>query len=389
MTDDTSCEAGAQSGEVQRQGALARAEARPIDGEAQRLAKLALADLRYHPPLGGLAAGAAALEVMGGRLLAPGLVRASGPVVTHALAFPRTLSAVCGLITFLFAVVAFIRWPGTASPGRRLVVATFAGVFVPCLVLAAAVSAASLHRQLIILGLAAAHLMAIIVGLSALPYRTPPSLRSALLAVVIACAASVSAVATFQLQLGSRPSLVPPADLQRIRSVLLASAEVAWLCVLVGASFHLLGRSLRRWAVALVIAPLPALALLSAGGSMGLPATLVFYATFHLSAFPSTPLLYAGVVGVAAGAAFVGVLRGAPPFRQLALGLVFWLAAGASPVVPIRLLYLALSVLLMARCAQVLDPDGGWSRRRPWRVSRRHPAPTGTSETGGGLGDSR
>src|SRR5690606_15947850 len=94
--------------------------------------------------------------------------------------FPRNLAAVAGVIAVLAWLIAFLRLPGYASIGLRLVVAAFAGIFLPSVVVAALFTPAMLRRNLVVFGLAAANVLVALVAMSAARYRPERTLRVAL-----------------------------------------------------------------------------------------------------------------------------------------------------------------------------------------------------------------
>ena len=357
----------------------AGAEGSPTDeGDA------ALRWLRAAPPLALLAMVAALFELGLARLGYQGLADVLDPATVRDVKdwarFPRNLAAVAGVISLAIGLLSFLRLPGFAPVGRRLAVAAFSGIFVPSVVVAAMLPAATLRPKLVIFALAAANVLVTLLSMTAVRYRPSRALRVAVACLGVAAFSSLAVVGLGQL-LHVREGLWAPIAALFIdhasaaQTFLLGirhAGELAWLTTLVaGAGALAIGggsaRRHRRVAVWLGVSAVLVIALVASHEVLGHRFRLAIIWAFRLGlVVDDLPALYALPLGLGLGGALTGLARPEPAARQLAMGLGVWLAAGYAPHTPIQLLYLVLAALLVTRAAQALDPDGAWRERQPW-----------------------
>lgn len=370
-----------------------------------------VAGLARVPPLGLLAVGAALFELVLARAIWHGgsqVLDAGELIELRRLArFPRNLAAVAGLGALVTALFAFLRLPGFASIGRRLAVAAFSGVFVPSIVVAAALPAAMLQPKLVVFGLASAHVLVALLALTAVRHRADPPVRAAVALAGLAAFATLLFVGLGQLAnaqggfwravgaaLGGATG---EGWLMGIRH----AGELAWLGVLVAGTVAVAwdrNRPGLRPRVALVVGAAVALtAGLAALASLaGLGVRFFLIGGFRLDLFvDALPIAYAAPLGVGLAGALVGIARSEPSTQQLGAALLAWLAAGFGPHTPIQLLYLVLGAAMLARAAQARDSDDRWRSRQPWArffapaVPRPSDPSAGKPEPVGDLGEGR
>ncbi len=166
----------------------------PLEGAADA----ALRALSHVPPLAMLALAAALAELVLARFVWHGFTETL-PTDVLILArrwarFPRNLAAVAGLFALVWAIFGFLRHPGYAPIGRRLVVAAFSGIFVPSIAVAALIPAALLRRNLVLFALAAANVLVILIGMTAVRYRAGRAVRAAVGLATASCLLSLSIV---------------------------------------------------------------------------------------------------------------------------------------------------------------------------------------------------
>lgn len=347
-------------------------------------AESALRVLRVAPPLALMAVVAALFELALARLGYQGLADVIDEVTVRELKdwarFPRNLAAISGLTSLAVGLLAFLRLPGYAPVGRRLAVAAFSGIFVPSVVVATLLPAATLRPKLVIFGLAAANVLVTLLAMTAVRHRPWRGLRPAVACVGIAAFVSLAVVGLGQLAQSPGGLWGPLATLfidhagatQTFLLGLRHVGELAWLGVLGLGGWALAtgggsARRHRRIAIWLGVGAIVAVALFLAYQGVGHRFRLALIWAFRLGlVIDEAPAAYAIPLGLGLGATLTGLARPEPAARQLAMGLALWLAAGYAPHTPIQLLYLVLSALLITRSAQALDPDGEWRERQPW-----------------------
>ncbi len=344
----------------------------------------ALAAVSRVPPLALLAVGAALFELVLARAVWHGLndvLAANDIVELRRLArFPRNLSAVAGLGALLVALFAFLRLPGFASIGRRLVVAAFAGVFVPSIVVAAVLPAAMVQPKLVVFGLAAANVLVTLLALTAARYRPEPALRVAVALASATAFATLLVVGLGQLaraeggfwQAVGAVLVENPSGAERLLLGIRHLGELAWMGVLAtgcAAAAWDRGETGARVRVAVTVALVVACAggLLVVQDVSGHRFRYLLFGSFRLGLFvDDVPAVYALPLGLGLAGAFSALARPSPAMQQLGAGLLAWLCAGFAPHTPIQLLYLVLGAALLSRAAQARDPDGAWRTHQPW-----------------------
>lgn len=344
----------------------------------------ALAALSRVPPLALVAVGAALFELVLARAIWHGLndvLPANDLVELRRLArFPRNLSAIAGLGALLVALFAFLRLPGFASIGRRLVVAAFAGVFVPSIVVAAILPAAMVQPKLVVFGLAAANVLVTLLALTATRYRPEVSLRVAVGLASATTFATLLVVGLGQLahaeggfwQAVGAVLVENPSGAERLLLGIRHLGELAWLGVLcagcAAAAWDRGGPGVRgRVAVTVVLAVTFAAGLLALQQVAGHRFRYLLFGSFRLGLFvDDLPAVYSAPLGIGLAGAAVALARPSPALQQLGAGLLAWLCAGFAPHTPIQLLYLVLGAALLGRAAQARDPHGAWRSHQPW-----------------------
>lgn len=354
----------------------------------ERAADEALTVLSEAPPLMLLVVVAALFELTLARVLWHGFSDVIDVETLRRLRdlarFPRNLAAVGGTAGLVFALLSFLRHPGFAPIGRRLAIAAFSGIFVPSVVVAALLPAASLRPRLVIFGLAAANVLVTLLAMTAVRYRPPRAVRVAMGLVAATAFLSLTVVGLGQLVateggpwewLGSVLA-AHPSTTQQVRLALRHLGEVAWMGVLFAGAWTVVERRRDRGRGPL-IAAVVTLVLLVVGWAalqqvVGHRFRLLLFGAFRFglclddrSAF-YLPGFYALPLGAALGGGLFGLADRNPAVRQLGAGLILWLAAGYAPHTPIQLLYLVLACICLTRAAQALDPEGEWRERQPW-----------------------
>jgi len=360
----------------------------------ERAADQALEILREAPPLAVMAVVAALFELSLTRIAWHGLPDVVDLELLRSVRdlgrFPRNLAAVGGLVALLFALLGFLRLPGFASIGRRLAVAAFSGIFVPSIVVATVFPYATLRAKLVVFGLAAANVLVTLIGMTAARHRAPISLRLASGLVALTAFVSLAVVGLGQLLAADPRSLgwvgaLLSSDASRNQSMLLILrhiGEACWVGVVVGGTVTVLhgkpaGRDARYVVAGLLLAATVIAAVLFRE-EIGHRFRLMVFGAFRLGIFiDAMPTLYAVPVGTGLAGGLVGLASRRPPVRQLAAGLLLWVAAGYAPHTPIQLLYLVLSATLITRSSQAMDPKGEWRERHPW-LRLMGKAPTGS-----------
>lgn len=359
----------------------------------ERAADEALGVLRHAPPLALIAACAALFELLLARLGWHGLTDLAGPETVRQLGrwarFPRNLAAVAGVIALVASLLHFLRFPSFAPIGRRLAVAAFAGIFVPCILVATFLPHASLRPRLVVFGLAAANVLVTLLGLSSLRYRAEIGLRVAVIASALSAFLALVVIGISQLlhveggvwawlaaMLTRNPGATQSAHLA-IRHV----AELAWMVVLLAGAWTTMGgepeeRSRARLGAGLGLTVVLVAAFLGLAEAVGHRFPLVLFGSFRVMLFlDAAPAVYAVPLAVGLAGGLVGLGRERPEARQVGMALWLWLAAGFAPHTPIQLLYLVLAAMLLVRSAQAYDPSGTWRMHQPWlRLIGRRPS---------------
>jgi hypothetical protein len=347
----------------------------------ERAADLAVEALSSAPALALVAAVAALCELGLARVIWHGLTDViDAPELLELrrwARFPRNLAAVAGLGTLLVGLAAFLRFPGHATIGRRLVVAAFSGVFVPTVVVAALVPAEMLRRRLVIFGLAAANVLVTLFAMTAVRYRPEPALRIAVGLAAATAFLTLTVVGLGQLAQAegtweSAAALLNE-NANSTEQVLLGmrhAGELAWLGVMIAAGVVAVWDRDENVLRARVLAAVGltfvfAIAIIAFGQLAGHRFRFMLFGSFRLGLFVDDwPAVYALPLALALAGAVLALAR--RELRQLGAGVLLWLAAGFGPHTPIQLLYLVLGALLLTRTAQARDPRGAWRTKNPW-----------------------
>jgi len=348
-----------------------------------RAAERTLSIISEAPPLALLAVVAALFELALARLGwhgLPDVIDLEDLRQLRDLArFPRNLAAVSGLVALIASLLSFLKLSGHATIGRRLVVATFSGVFVPSILVATVLPYASVRARLVVFSLAAANVLITLLAMTAARYRPAAPLRLAtgLLAATAFLSLSVVGLGLLMSSQGGPLGWIAAFFVSRLESsqrallMLRHLGEVAWMVVLVGGAMAALqaekrGRNARFLAAALILLGVVG-ACLWAHDELGHRFRLMIFGAFRLGLFlDQVPTLYAVPLGIGLGGGVVALTANGKEIRQLGMGLLLWLAAGYAPHTSAQLLYLVLGAMLISRSAQARDPSGAWRQRHPW-----------------------
>ncbi len=351
----------------------------------ERAADAALAALRHAPALALITTIAALFELAMARVGWHGLTDLASPETVREIGrmarFPRNLAGVGGSVALVLGLLQFLRFPSFAPVGRRLAVAAFAGIFVPCILVATYLPHASLKPRLVIFGLAAANVLTTLLGLSALRFRAPLGLRVAVVGASVAAFLTLVWIGMsqiLQVEGGALAWLAAlmqsnPGPTQTIHLAIRHVGELGWMAVLLGgawtATFGEPGeRSRPRVAVALFLWVVFVAAFLAGASAVGHRFPIVVFGTLRLMlALESAPELYAVPLAAGLAGGLVGLAHRRPETRQVGMAVLLWLCAGYGPHTPIQLLYFVLAATLLVRSAQAYDPRGVWRGRAPWR----------------------
>lgn len=310
--------------------------------------------LESAPALALLAALAAVCDLVVNRVVLRGLADALGHGAAVDLArwgmLPRNLAAVAGLVALGFALVDFIRIRGHLPLRRRIVLAAFAGIFLPTALLATVLPEEKTTTQVVLLATGAANVLAVLTGLTAVRFTSPPALRiglaGAITAVFFAFAALV--LAMLGTQLGWNTGYVIASAMRRV-------GEIAYLLTAVPVGLAVFaGRGEPRGQLQLALGLGAAFALMVAmfWGRLELRAefAVVLYGAQRVELFIDTfPLAYALPLALATGVGIAGLASASAAKRQAACGLLLVLAAGYSPKSPGPLLVMVLGLALLSR----------------------------------------
>ena len=360
-------------------------------GSVRRAADEALELVERLPPLALMAVVAAVFELFLARIAWHGLYDIVDPTLLRELRrlarFPRTLAAVAGIVALIVALMSHLRLPGWAPVGRRLAVAAFSGVFVPAVVVATVLPAASLRRRLVIFGLAAANVLVVLLGMSAARYRPGRGVRVATVTATVTCFVALAVVGLGQLAHVDGPGalgglgalfMAHASATQRVLMGMRHVGEIAWMVTPMAAAWTVAAKGPEAGRPGRIRA-LVALAVVLAGAVLGFQQLvghrfrLALFGAFRLGLFTDdAPALYAIPLGVGAAGAVLALGRRSEALRQLGAAMILWLAAGYAPHTPIQLCYLVLGGMLLSRAAQGLDRTGAWRTHQPWaRFVRR------------------
>ncbi|MGF1468075.1 MAG: hypothetical protein ACFCGT_18285 [Sandaracinaceae bacterium] len=391
MNEETTGPAAARAGapvvEPRHPSATDDAESPAESGDAA--ASTVLDALRAAPPLTTLAAVAGVAELVASRWLWLTLGSRPGADATMMalrrqgwLDLPRTLAALAAMVGLAFGLASFLRLPGYAPMGRRLSVAAFSGILLPAFLVAIFLPRAFTQERLVLLALAATHVLVTLVAITAARYRAGGPFRIATSLAALAGFLTLVTVGLRRLAEAPARGLWAPVTglLQAysvatlgLLSVLQSVGEGAWLGVLLAGGVAAAGGATgtgrwRRLGLAVSLAAVLSLLGLRAADLLGPSFGLFLYGSFRLQAlFSSFPALYVIPLAFGLASALIAMVRSDPGRRQAGLGVLLWLLAGYGPHTPYQMIYLLLGALLLSRSAQALDPNGEWQHRRPWQ----------------------
>ena len=312
-------------------------------------------ELSRVPPLTHLAAIAAIVHVALYRILLPLLASRGVSLPTLlklAAPFSLNLSACAGLVALLVATLEIVRARELTHLGRRLVIATLAGVLVTTVALATFLPNGHLNAQPQLVLLAAGALHTLVVQLAMTALRGAESLAGKTTVGLVA-ATSLFALTSLIVR-HAEPVARWPFAYEGVAS-LHALGELAYLLVPIAAAFvvspwddDLSSRAARR---AGAIAVFCMAVLFSAAARI--PSSVyahVMYSTLRLEwALDRASLGYGVPISLAVGAATSALMSRDSRHRQGGAALFLWLAGGYNPLTPARIFMSALAVTLVCR----------------------------------------
>jgi len=305
------------------------------------------------PPLAGLAA----LGSVADLLLNTVFVRSLPASFDHqqrldAVAagdFVRNLAAVAGLGTLLFLVIDLIRTRGWAPPTRRVVFASFAGLFLPAAALAVVLPHAQVTREIVFAAIAGGTVLAVLLALTAVRFPAPGALRFGLGLLGLSTLLSFTAW-TAAAVVGARAAETT----QALRSV----AEIAHLASLPLIAFAVapLGDKGWRGQVGRGLGALLGLVVLGAYNigrvRLGNAFPELFYGVTRWSLFiEDAPLVYGYVLAVTTALLVTAVVAGDASQRQGGIAVALLIRGGLAPRTIAGALALVLGTGLVARAA--------------------------------------
>jgi hypothetical protein len=340
--------------------ARAAAESGPPDIEAAFAAHV-----RQTPPLCWMSALSALCAMLISQILVPALSGTSPREFLFALGrwgdFATNLAAISGLTALCFGLYAFVRHSTRVGLRLRLMLAGFAGIFLPTIALSTLFERQRTTTQIVVYALGAAYVLGTLVNTAAARVRR--QLFPRCVALLAATMSTLTLVAQ-ALQLVSRTHL-SVWQLQAFE-LLLALGELCYLGLLLSLSALVLpARATRRDRLArllsFAVVPAVLISLYLAERTLQNEYALLLYHAQRVNLFIDTwPRLYSAPLAVAVAAVLAGGLSGDALRRQGAAGLCLLLSAGFSPHAPGRLLSLALALVLIART--VIGPTARTTR---------------------------
>jgi hypothetical protein len=312
-------------------------------------------DVDAAPPLSWLAALAALCAMTINQLLVPGLGRGPQRVLAQELsrygAFATNLAAIAGLIAIGFGLHAFLRYSPVINLRRRLLLGTFAVIFLPTVAVATLFERQRTTAQAVLFALGAAHVLGANVSLCAVQAATRRYARGlGVLAAAMALLALLAQVVELLQQVGLR------AWHAQAHSALSGMGELCYLALLCGMTPLLLpARGDTRGRVARLagffVLPIVLGGLYAAERMLESDYALLLYHSQHVTLFiDSWPRIYAIPIALALAGSFAAVLGSPDPARsQAAAGVLLLIGSGYSPAAPGRLLTFALALVLIAR----------------------------------------
>lgn len=327
-------------------------------------------ELARAPLLAYLAAAAAIVDLVVNRWWIRSLDQESSRDLQFDLqlwgSLPRNLAAIAGVVALAAALITFVRLPGYAPIRRRLSLAAFAGIFLPTVTLATMLPREYTSVQLVVFGIGAGNVLAILAALTSLRRPGPVGLRVAL---AIASVSSLTAMLALLFGLMEGYSEIVALGVLLLRR----ACEALWLAIPFVVAVSILPRieemrarerlALGGGAVAAMFA---AAALTSAAIALREDFAIVLYGAFRVEwALDVWPLVYLVPIGVYAGVAATALLARSPATRQVGAALLLLLCAGQAPRAPGRLLAMVLGVTILARAAIAMRDRVGAPLKRP------------------------
>jgi hypothetical protein len=328
----------------------------PGDGEPL------LGPLARAPGLAMVAAAAAVVSL----LLNQVVLRSIGPSLPHDrvvllarwFSLPRNLAAIAAIVALLGAIYHFLRLRRIAPLERRMLVAAFAGVFLPTVTFAALFPAPHFLAStpmapggLLLLGLGSASTLGVMVVLIAIGRHGPFGLRGALALYGLSVLFALGAVVA--------PLFFAGAEMWRTSAqvvrVLRGASEVTYLLaplVAVPSLRPVYPPRRARLGLGVGTAVAAAVVGLFAWGRLALRSdfAVVLYGVQRLDLLLDVvPWLYALPLAAGFGMGAAALTSASPPDRQAGAGLVLVLCGGHAPNSPFQLLMMALGLSLMAR----------------------------------------
>lgn len=282
-----------------------------------------------------------------------------GSWAERLLPFFVNVVMVAGTVAVVVGIVDMMRAQSFAPISRRVSIAAFLGVFGAALISLALVPVerVGVPRVMVVVTIAAGCVLQILVLMSTLMHRTLQRFR---LACWLALATSLLVLVQFMLTSAPYVAAMPYAEITAVW--VKRAAEVAWLVTPVLAAPRVLsdGPSIRTrlsYFFGFVAFMLAAFAMGIAKVALKSRFESALFYTVRVELFASlAPLLYSPFFGLAFGAGIAGIAGPRSARQQGGAALLLWLAAGAMPTSPARMLMSVLAVILLAR-ASVSDTN--------------------------------
>lgn len=316
--------------------------------------------MMHAPVLTGMAVVAGIAALIANRFI----IRAVGDQVPRGAvaaftrwgALPRNIAAIAALVALSLALLELLRSRNYVPLMSRIGMAGFAGILLPTLTLATILPQDRITPFIVLFATGAAHVLTVLLGVAALRWRAPGSIRAAVGAITTSAFLAFASIVIALV--GQRMS---QSWSYSVSGALRHAGEMAWLFSLVAAAPTLLPRPGEpRFAVSATVAALVAAfvgaAFVAGGGLLGASFADVLYGAFRVDLFLpdgtealGSPLVYALPLGIGAGVAAGGLVSGEPANRQTSMAVCMLLLAGFAPRSPITLLYLTLGIALFCR----------------------------------------